>query len=107
VKSTAVSDATALVGVAELAPSDEWQNKPHDLSDEELAALNLDAVLVATPTNGVEQLMLGSEASTSEWPQTQDSPTEDGQTQAVFHASTLDSTQPLVDEHLLNAGRVM
>jgi hypothetical protein len=107
VKSTAVSDATALVGVAELAPSDEWQNKPHDLSDEELAALNLDAVLVATPTNGVEQLMLGSEASTSEWPQTQDSSTEDGQTQAVFHASTLDSTQPLVDEHLLNAGRVM
>jgi hypothetical protein len=51
--------------------------------------------------------MLGSEASTSEWPQTQDSSTEDGQTQAVFHASTLDSTQPLVDEHLLNAGRVM
>jgi hypothetical protein len=75
--------------------------------------VTLDDVLAQTPSNGVQQLMVSGDADTSvllnasEWTQPQDTQAEAGRTYAVFHPNTLDSAQPLVDEHLLNAARVM
>jgi hypothetical protein len=108
-------DATAvelaLQAVKSAEPSDEWQNKPHDLSDEELAAigltLRLEDVLAVMPSNGVEQLMLGDQASPLYWLQTQENLTEDAASTNGFYVHTVDTTQPLLDEHLLNAARVL
>jgi hypothetical protein len=104
----ATADELAAHAVKTTASSDEWQNKPYELSDEELAALgltvSLDSVLAVTPSNGVEQLMLGEPASNSAW--VQDDEEQAGSTGDV-HVNAVDPTQPLLDEILLNSARVM
>jgi hypothetical protein len=104
----ATADELAAQAAKSTASNDEWQNKPYELSDEELAALgltvSLDSVLAVTPSNGVEQLMLVEPASNSAW--VQDDEEQAGSTGDV-HVNTVDPTQPLLDEILLNSARVM
>jgi hypothetical protein len=71
VKSSTLSEATALGDVAEAAPSDEWQNKPYDLSDAELAAIGLTAEGVAqaqaeaAPEDMAAAIQIGTQAHES------------------------------------------
>jgi hypothetical protein len=73
----------------------------------EQAAPSWSDVLAVTPSNGVEQLMIGGDVSNSERQLTELNTAEDGANTDTLYLQVVDPTLYLVDETLLNAGRLM
>jgi hypothetical protein len=78
-----------------------------DFVGDDLAAPSWADVLAVMPSNGVEQLMLGAETSSGDWLSMDSNFADHDVNIGTLYVQSADSTSALVDENLLNAGRLM